>query len=45
MAPASWTEAVTSLRELVLKDRLDDETDSLLDDAILDRRHGHIELH
>ena len=37
MASATRTEAVASFRKPVLEDRLDDEPDSLLDDAILDR--------
>ena len=45
MAPASRTEAVAPLREPVLEDRFDDEANGLLDDAVLDRGHSHIELH
>ena len=37
VASALRTEAVAAVREAVLEDRLDDEPDGLLDDAVLDR--------
>ena len=45
MASAARTEAKAPVTDVRFKDRFNDEPYRLLDDAILDRRHGHIELH